>query len=116
MFHLRQIEPVIAVCAHHFGVTVIDLTEEFSETWIKLADPGAQGRLHELLYCKDLPLLQKRNVFADCGVEALRMFGLARNDRLWWKLFVLFFFDREKRICSRQLTLHESNLLLPGVG
>jgi hypothetical protein len=43
------------------------------------------------------------------------MFRVARNYGLWRKVFVLFFFEREKSMCSRQLTLHQSDLLLPGV-
>src|SRR5262249_40897014 len=51
MFDLRQIEPVVTVCAHHLRVSVINLTEEFEGAWIKLADPGTQRRLHVVLYC-----------------------------------------------------------------
>src|SRR5215510_4125806 len=44
------------------------------------------------------------------------MFSLAGDYSLWWKVFVLGFFEREKSVCSRQLALHKGDLLLPGVG
>ena len=60
--HPREIEPVIAVRAHHFRIAIVDFREELARTGREAADACAQGRLHVVADRQDLVLPQEGHV------------------------------------------------------
>ena len=113
--HPREIEPVIAVRAHHFGVTIIDLGEELARARGERADLRAERRLHLGANGHEVVPLEERHVLRDGGVEPARVLGSTRQRNLRRERPVAMLFQRERRPRPVELALHDRDFLGPRV-
>ena len=114
--HPGQVDPVIAVRAHHHRIAIVDLGEELALlAGNESADAGAQRRLHPVAHGEDLLLAKEGHVLGDGGIEAALVLLRAGHRRERRQAAVLFLLERQAGAGAGQLALHQGDLLGPGV-